>query len=246
MRVGELNCFVLLGRFDDVLRTVPRLAEHVESSGDTLTLIEARAAQARVLALRGDAKDALPYIEQMVVVARESSRAELAGAAFAAAAVVQAAIGDLGETLGLLRELESSAGFRGTPSYGVHLPSLVRVALGIGDGVLAERLAVLTPHTPLEEHALVASRAALDEAAGQVEKAALGYAEAAERWDRFGVVPERAFALLGLGRCFIALGRSDEAIDALTEARRIFADLGMAPALDETDQLVIKVSSAAS
>jgi hypothetical protein len=82
--------------------------------------------------------------------------------------------------------------------------------------------------------------------ADRSEEAMAGYADAAERWDKFGMVPERAFALLGLGRCLVALGRPTDAIGILTDARMIFADLGMAPALAETDALLAKVSSAAS
>jgi hypothetical protein len=62
------------------------------------------------------------------------------------------------------------------------------------------------PRTPLAEHALTASRAQLTEAAGDHTQAASLYAEAAERWQEFGNVPERAYALLGQGRCLVALG----------------------------------------
>jgi tetratricopeptide (TPR) repeat protein len=133
-----------------------------------------------------------------------------------------------------------------TSAYGAYLPSVVRVGLWAGDEALAARLSDLAPHTPLDEHALITSRAALDEAAGRLEEAVTSYADAAERWDRFGMVPERAFALLGLGRSLVALGRPADAVGALTEARTIFADLGMAPALAETDALIAKVSAAAS
>ena len=50
--------------------------------------------------------------------------------------------------------------------------------------------------------------------------AAEGYAEAAGRWERFGVVPEQAFALLGQGRCLTALGQATEATHALSTPAR--------------------------
>ena len=63
------------------------------------------------------------------------------------------------------------------------------------------------------------------------------YAEAAERWLDFGNVPERAYALLGQGRCLTALGQP-EAREPLREARELFASMGYQPALAETETLL--------
>jgi len=57
------------------------------------------------------------------------------------------------------------------------------------------------------------------------------------RWERFGVVPEQAFALLGQGRCLLGLSRP-EAASVLHHAREIFERLGATPALAETDALL--------
>ena len=87
---------------------------------------------------------------------------------------------------------------------------MVRTALGIGEPALAERLVSgLEPRYPYAEHALVAANAALTEARGDLQAAADAYADAADRWERFGVVPEQAFALLGQGRCLLGLSRPD-------------------------------------
>jgi hypothetical protein len=53
-----------------------------------------------------------------------------------------------------------------------------------------------------------------------------------------GVVPEQAFALLGQGRCLVALGHLTEAVQPLNQARDIFQKLQAAPALAETDALL--------
>lgn len=58
------------------------------------------------------------------------------------------------------------------------------------------------------------------------------------RWERFGVVPERAFALLDRGRCLMGLDRPTEAAPALHHAREIFERLGAAPSLAVTDALL--------
>jgi hypothetical protein len=49
---------------------------------------------------------------------------------------------------------------------------------------------------------------------------------------------KRAHALLGRGRCLLAIGRSPEAIASLREAREIFASLDARPALAEVDGLL--------
>jgi hypothetical protein len=75
--------------------------------------------------------------------------------------------------------------------------------------------------------------------------AAILYADAAQRWHEFGNVPERAYALLGQGRCLSALGDS-RAEQPLTEARGLFASMGYAPALAETEALLAESRPAAS
>ena len=55
----------------------------------------------------------------------------------------------------------------------------------------------------------MACRAQLAEAGGDEAEAAVLYAEAAERWRGFGNVRERAYALLGQGRCLVGLGKRE-------------------------------------
>jgi hypothetical protein len=50
-------------------------------------------------------------------------------------------------------------------------------------------------------------------------------------------VPERAYALLGQGRCLAALGKP-EAEEPLREARELFASMGYKPPLAETEALL--------
>ena len=100
------------------------------------------------------------------------------------------------------------------------------------------------PSTPLVEHALSASRAELAEAAGNHAEAVALYAEAAERWRKFGNVPERAYALLGQGRCLAALGTA-EAEEPLREARELFASMGFTPAVAEVNGLLGSPDAAA-
>jgi hypothetical protein len=98
-------------------------------------------------------------------------------------------------------------------------------------------VAGVEPRTELFQHALCTSRAQLAEAAGTYAEAAASYGEAAERWRDFGNVPERAYALLGQGRCLRAL-RDASAETPLLAARELFAPMGFAPALAEADALL--------
>ena len=155
------------------------------------------------------------------------------------AALARALLGPDEATASLLVRIEMTPGTRETLTYSAYLPSLVRAALGISDTPLAERLVSgLEPRYPYTEHALVAASAALTEAHEDLESAADGYADAADRWERFGVVPEQAFALLGQGRCLLGLSRSTEAAPVLRHAGEIFERLGATPALAETDALL--------
>jgi hypothetical protein len=116
---------------------------------------------------------------------------------------------------------------------------MVRTALGIGDRELAERLAGgVEPRHLYAEHALVAANAALTEVRGDLRAAAEAYADAADRWEQFGVVSEKGFALLGQGRCLLGLSRPTEASPVLQHAREILEWLQAAPALAETDALL--------
>ena len=102
-----------------------------------------------------------------------------------------------------------------------HLPLAVRTALEAGDSELAERLAGgFDPLQPLSHHAIVAAQALLGEARGEHEAAAAGFADAAARWHDFGMPYEEAQALLGQGRCLVALGRAPEAAAAARAGAR--------------------------
>jgi hypothetical protein len=68
------------------------------------------------------------------------------------------------------------------------------------------------------------------------EEAATLHAEASDRWHAFGDVPERAYALLGHGRCLVTLSRAG-AEQPLREAADILTALGYRPALAETQML---------
>jgi hypothetical protein len=93
---------------------------------------------------------------------------------------------------------------------------------------------------------MTTARALLREHAGSHEEAADLFADAARRWERFGMPWERAQALLGQGRCFVASGRVADAAEPIREARKIFATLDAAPAVAVADDLLAAGTSATS
>jgi hypothetical protein len=166
--------------------------------------------------------------------------------AFTAAVQLELARGHNEGAATLFAELDRTTGVRADPYYGAVLPELVRCALTLGDPALAARLtAGVEPRTPLQQHALAACGAALLEAAGDHATAATAYADAAMRWRHFGAVPEVASALLGQGRCLVALG-SSRGDGPLGEARELFALMGYAPAVSEVDALLKREGSQTS
>ncbi len=92
----------------------------------------------------------------------------------------------------------------------------------------------------------VAARATLAEHRGELADAAVLHADAAERWERFQMPWEQGQALLGIGRCCLALSRTSEATAALLRAREMFVHLSAVPAIEETDTLLERAVAATS
>jgi hypothetical protein len=214
---------------------------------DVLFVVYLRAIQARIAAQRGDAASVSEGLEWLETTSRNIGQADYTLPCLATSALVRTELGDDRAAAALLAEIESDASTYESANYPAFLPAMVRAALATSDPELAQRLvAGVEPRTPYHEHALAAANATLAEAKGDVEKAAAGYADAAARWQAFGVVPEYAYALLGQGRCLLARGRTNEATTALTQAARIFQSLKAAPALGEIDTLLQQATALSS
>jgi hypothetical protein len=111
---------------------------------------------------------------------------------------------------------------------------------------LAEQLLTSVKATPARtQHSLLSVQAVLAEARGDVKEASKLYAEAAERWSRFGVVFEHGQALLGLGRCLTRIGQP-RAREHLIKASAIFARLKARPLLDETHDWLHQITAQTS
>ena len=244
---NSLDAFVFTGEHDEVLTLAAEMVPRLEASGDVFDLVGVRAAQVRIFALRGQGAEGTESLEWLVPAARGTQDPQLVVGGLGSAAVVRAGLGQAEAAVALITELESYPGARENLAYPDYLAAMVRAALQIGEPELAERLVDgLEPRYPLAEHARVAAGAVLTEARGDLQDAADAYADAAARWERFGVVPEEAFALLGQGRCLLGLTRPTEAAAVLQHAREIFERLQAAPALAETDALLQQATALSS
>ncbi|HET7366953.1 MAG TPA: adenylate/guanylate cyclase domain-containing protein [Gaiella sp.] len=237
MAAESLHYLVAAGRPTEALAEAARLRPELEESG-AIGLNYLLSAQLLLHAEGGDSRLGPPDAERLSAAVRETAELQLIAVGFPAAARMLLARDRGADAVRLLAELEQTPDIRRDMNYAAALPAIVRCAVGAGDAELAAQLAEgVESLTPLHAHALRAASAQLAEARGEHADAATRYAEAAEAWRTFGDVPERAYALLGRGRCLRVLGDAG-AVEPLLEARALFESLGYKPALAETNALL--------
>jgi class 3 adenylate cyclase/tetratricopeptide (TPR) repeat protein len=244
LRASRPGLLVELGRIEEALEQIgAQIVEHEETSL-IHTLIELRSVELLTHLARGERPED-SRVEWIIAAARESGAIDITGLALAAAAA--ALVGKTPErACSLLAEAESLRGARGSPYFARQLAALVRTALDGGDANLAARLASGSElRSPLDEHARMAAQAQIAETGGDLGEAASFYADAAARWQQFGNVPEHAHALLGQGRCLLALA-DPAAEQPLRQAAELFSSMSYRPALAETNALLEKIAAAAS
>src|SRR6266540_2869741 len=230
-----------LGDWELVADDARQLAARAEASRAQAPLLEARATQARILAYQGRLEQAAELADSDLAVAREYGRHEGLFIGLGLAALIEVERrGGRERAAALLRELVDLSFSPNDAYYVAAVPELVRTALAARQPAIAERmLEGVEPITPRHEYALQTARALLAEAGGELEQAASLYAQAAEQWQHLGVLPELAQALLGEGRCLLALGSSDAAT-RLESAHELLRALGARPLNAEADELLGK------
>jgi len=236
-----------VGSFEEILEAADGIAARLEAAGNMQDLLQVRWTQARVRTLRGEAHQVSSLMEWAVGSALGSGTPEWIAPTLATAAMVRVASNDHEGATDLLEQADRTPHVRETPYYPAYLPTMVRAAVQAGVVPLAEHLAGgFEPVYPYQEHALSSAQAILAEARGSPERAVERYGEAARRWESFGVVPERAFALLGRGRCLVGLHRTAEAGRSLREALHAFGALGARPYVEETNRLLEEATALSS
>lgn len=153
--------------------------------------------------------------------------------------------GDHATVTSLLKDFELLEE-RDDPYFVAHLPRILRVCVAAEDIERAQRLVgSVQPRMLMHEHVIATGRAILAEGRGEHEEAIHGYVDAAARWESFPSVPEHGYALLGLGRCELAIGMPGSN-NHLRAARKVFASLEARPLIAEVDALLGQASARSS
>jgi class 3 adenylate cyclase/tetratricopeptide (TPR) repeat protein len=243
LTTGTIDVLVDMGELDEAMKVATEVAPRLQASGDVSDLELVIAVQTRILVMRGQAAQALELVEWLEAIDTELTGRDDVVLRLGSAALARVALGQNDDAAALLAEVARLRGAGELVNTPHLFPAMVRTALEIGDAELAVQLASgIAPRYLYAKHALVAADAALAEAHRDLPTASATYADAADRWERHGVLPEQAFALLGLGRCLLGLGRPTGATPVLQRARAIFERLGAAPALAVTDALLERSS----
>ena len=225
------------GAWDEVLAASPEVLNMAEAAGDVWSLIGVKTALALLLARRGETDLSMPLILWSLQRARESRLPILLPDALVAAATVYAGI-DEAVARRLLDDLPDSLDSAFAYYCVCQIPQMLRTAHKVAAVELAEKLtAWVTPRLPAQRYGRAYGDALLAEGRGEHESAVAGFQEAVTGWHGFGVPYEEGHALLGQGRCLVALGRAPEAAAPLAAAREVFARLGARPALAAADDL---------
>jgi tetratricopeptide (TPR) repeat protein len=243
---SSLEALYDLGLWDELLELANRLAEKAAENQASWYLGWIRTIETDVLICRGRIEEADSILDWLLSAARESKEPQDLVPALTVAARAYLTRGNAKRAVELVHELEAVARVRDAWNFPAYLPDLVRTALAAGDPVLADGLIDgLEAITPLHEHAIHMTNAELAEGREEFDEAAMRFAEAARRWERFGVVPEHAHALFGHGRCLLALGDPDAEVK-LREARGLFMRLDARLYLTEIDSWLERATARSS
>jgi tetratricopeptide (TPR) repeat protein len=211
-----------LGEWDELLAESDELVRWDRAEGGTQIEVNALLTSAPVRGQRGDVERALADVALFLPRAREIADPQAVAPALTQAAFINALAGRLDDAVRLTDEFERAS--RGQRWRLPGLSPLVRVCAAAGELALAEKLLDGPPapaNSPSRTSAVLTARAVLAAMAGDTDEAAALFRAAAEGWEQWGSVVERAYALLDLGRC------GDE--EAAREAQAIFERLRARP-----------------
>jgi tetratricopeptide (TPR) repeat protein len=226
------------GAWDDALVSADEVLASDLDGGPSRMSVMARTVKVRILAERDRTAEALELEPLLLNRARQLRDPQDLGPALAAGAALRTALGDVDGAAAFIDELERVTRGR-DPSQRIHeLPQAARVCLAAGTIRVAEALVPArgAPTYTRARLCLTAAQAIIAEAHGDVAEAASLHAAAADGWRAFGNPFEEAHSRVGHARCLVALGRADEAVPALHQARRIGRDLQAVVLLREAER----------
>jgi hypothetical protein len=220
-RGERLRALYHLGDWDELRQEAEEVVRWEQGHGGGQLEVFGHFHLADVLVHSGAIAEATVHVDALMPRARESGDPQVLVPGLAMAALVASARGDDRTALEHVAELEEltreTSGWR---SYCLVWPA--RIATAAGELQLAEAFLEGTEDASAwNTCARLTALAMLAEARGNAVEASVLFREAAERWGEYGSTVERAYALLGLGRCGDA--------KALREGEAIFSKLGASP-----------------
>jgi class 3 adenylate cyclase/tetratricopeptide (TPR) repeat protein len=228
-----------LGRWDELIEVADDVTAWEDAHGGraqpgVIVSIE----KAHVLALRGRHDEARAIEEWALPRARDIGDPQILWQAMMVFAVARASRGEMESATDLARELLTGSASERLRAYWL-IPEAARVLMEAADvaavrGLIDEDVVPIPPFVTKQ----VLLRAMVAEADGGLEAAVDGYQESVRWFEEHGYAYEHAHALLGQGRCLVALGRPGEAAGALTAARQIAVGLGARPMVTRCDALL--------
>jgi class 3 adenylate cyclase/tetratricopeptide (TPR) repeat protein len=238
LRASTLGPLLDLGRWEESVALADEaIAWDLAHGGDYLA-IGCRRYVTQVLTWQGDLIAARDLAARVLPRAREIDDLQQLVPALVNSALVERASGREAAALDLVEEAAAIIAERagGRRFLGQHLADMVRVAAGPAPALARDLLAAAEPTATRYRLAALTANAVLAEVGGELEQAAALFAEAAEGWDAYGQVLERALALLGQGRCLTGLGQPDAA-PVLRAAHQRLSALGARPSVAEAAAL---------
>jgi tetratricopeptide (TPR) repeat protein len=213
-----------VGEHDQALAVAEGVVDRARSESEKRLLAQAKWVKTNVMVFRGQAERLASMPDEVEAGLDDATTAGERYVRLRIAARIRAALGQREAAIALLTRLAGEHPDLSLTVSGLLLTA--ETAIGLGEIDLAERF---TPPN---------AGAALAEARGDLGTAAQGYAGQVERSQSRGEVVWVAKHLVGLGRVLARLGRTDEAAQALNEARPTLVRLDGAPLLAEVDALL--------
>jgi class 3 adenylate cyclase/tetratricopeptide (TPR) repeat protein len=239
IRMNLASSYVDTGDWDRALASVDDLLPRAEAAGDASQVAILRAQQVDLCMIRGDLGPARRYVGDLERRGEELAADPDRTYWLSTAARARIALGEPERAREILGVIAGDGRLRRSSMWWECLGPMLRAALAIRELGLVERLSDrTTSEYALGDCALAGAAAIGAEARSDWEAAVGRYAEAAVAWAAFGQRNEHAQAILGQGRCLLALGRADEAGPVLREARRRFEALGAWPAVATCDAML--------
>ena len=241
VKARKLWALLPLGRWAELLEIGRELVSVAEPLGDRWLVGHAPAPMALVLTRRG-------VTDAATELARTSSSEAMEGAFSVPAIVAHRTRGELEDAERLLEDaVQTRSSKYPVLAWNYDYCDLAREAVALRRlDLLDTLLAMPAGGQAAGRHTKTTWGAIAAEAAGRPNEALALYEDAEEGWQEFRDPYERAHSLFGQGRCLIGLERANEAVQPLSEARELFAQLGAAPALAETDLLLLESSALSS